>query len=126
MAGIVYDTGALIAAERRDVRLWALHRATLTAGVRPVVPVVVLAQGWRGGPQALMSRLLASCDVRADDEVVGRAAGRACALSGTGDVVDAIVVVTALRYGAAIVTTDPKDLLQLSAALDAELTLTVL
>lgn len=35
---IVYDAGALIAADRGDRRLLALHDELLSAGVVPVVP----------------------------------------------------------------------------------------
>jgi hypothetical protein len=38
MRGLTYDTGALIAAEARDVGMWALHDETLARDVRPVVP----------------------------------------------------------------------------------------
>jgi len=58
LTAVVYDTGALLAAERRDFRLWALHDEALKRDVVPIVPVVVLAQAWRGGPRASLSRLL--------------------------------------------------------------------
>ena len=56
MPGYTYDTGALIAAERNDRRVWAWHQGVLSEGLTPTVPAVVLAQGWRGGPQPQMSR----------------------------------------------------------------------
>ena len=43
MAGITYDTGVLIAAERGDRRVWALHRRSLERGMVPTVP----AGAWR-------------------------------------------------------------------------------
>ncbi len=58
MAGITYETGVLIAAERGHRRVWALHRRSLERGMVPTVPAGVLAQSWRGGPQHQMSRLL--------------------------------------------------------------------
>jgi hypothetical protein len=62
--GITYDTGALIAADRAERRIWARHRALLTLRHVPTVPVPVVAQSWRGGSrQALLARLLAGCDV---------------------------------------------------------------
>ncbi|MEN3360279.1 MAG: hypothetical protein V7637_4261 [Mycobacteriales bacterium] len=123
MTGIVYDTGALVAAERGDPTMWAFHRRTLkSTDVLPVVPVVVLAQAWRGGPQAQLSRLLRGCHLQPDTESIGRAAGAACGVARSRDVVDAIVVVTAIALGGAlIVTSDPDDLAHLAAALDAKL-----
>jgi predicted nucleic acid-binding protein len=71
--------------------------------------VVVLAQAWRGGPQHQISRVLKACDILPDDQRTGRAAGVACAASGTADVVDAIVIATAVRHQAPVVTSDPGD-----------------
>lgn len=118
MTPVVYDTGALLAAERRDPGLWALHDEVLARDTVPIVPVVVLAQAWRGGPQASVSRLLRGCWVEPDTEAAGRAAGRACALAGTADVVDALVIVIALSHGAAVFTSDPDDLSAIAGALN--------
>ena len=64
--GITYDTGALIAADRAERRIWARHRALLAQREVPTVPAPVVAQAWRGGGrQALLARLLAGCDVEA-------------------------------------------------------------
>lgn len=123
MRKVVYDSGALIAADRRNFRILSLHRELNAAGVRPAVPVVVLAQAWRGGPQPGVSRLLKGCDILADDEQIGRAAGAACAASDTSDVVDAIVVVTALRKRASVVTSDPGDLSRIADALGVKIPL---
>lgn len=114
---IVYDTGALVAAERGNRRMWALHDAALREGVSPVVPAGVLAQAWRGGPQANLSRLLAGCTVMPLDESLARAAGTLCATADSSDVVDASVVVVARLAGAAIITGDAADLRSL---VDAE------
>ncbi len=116
MAAIVYDTGALLAAERRNPDFLALHDEVTAARIRPLVPVVVLAQAWRGGPQHQISRVLKGCDIIADDEPTGRAAGVACAAAGTTDVVDAIVIATAVRHQAPVVTSDPGDLARIAGA----------
>ncbi len=110
MPTIVYDTGALLAAERRHPDFLALHDELTAARVRPIVPVVVLAQACRGGPQHQISRVHKGCDILPGDQHIGRAAGVACAASATADVVDAIVIATAVRHQAPIVTSDPVDL----------------
>ena len=120
---IVYDTGALLAAERRDADFLALHDDVTGSQVQPIVPVVVLAQAWRGGPQHGLSRTLKACDVLPDDEHIGRAAGVICASSGTCDVVDAIVLAMAVRHQAPIVTGDPGDLTRLAAAIGVKVRL---
>ena len=126
MAGITYDAGALIAAERNDRRLWALHRRALERGIVPTVPAGVLAQGWRGGPQAQMSRLLAGCRIEDFDEARARSAGAACGVAGTSDVVDAAVVVGPAARRNLVVTSDPGDLTLLRDALSVELQLQVI
>lgn len=123
MRAIVYDAGALLAAERRNPDFLALHDELTAARIRPLVPVVALAQAWRGGPQHQISRVLKGCDIRPDDEHVGRAAGIGCAAAGTADAVDAIVVVTAVRYQASVVTSDPDDLKHLADSLGVKLRL---
>jgi predicted nucleic acid-binding protein len=123
MPGLVYDAGALLAAERRNPDFLALHDAATAARIRPIVPVVVLAQVWRGGPQHQISRTLKGCDILPDDASTGRAAGVACRASGTSDVVDAIVVATAIRYQAAVVTSDPGDLTRLADSLGIKIRL---
>jgi len=46
--GVTYDTGALVAADRGERRMWARHHGLLTLRVVPVVPTAVVAQAWRG------------------------------------------------------------------------------
>jgi len=121
VATIIYDTGALLAAERRSPDFLALHDELTAARIRPIVPVVVLAQAWRGGPQHHISRVLKACDIIPDDERTGRAAGVACAASATTDVVDAIVVATAVRHQAPIVTSDRGDLSRIADALGVKI-----
>ena len=123
MSGVTYDTGALIAAERNDRRVWALHRRALERGLVPTVPAGVLGQGWRGGPQAQMSRLLKGCRIERLDDARARAAGAACGKAGSSDIVDASVVVGAAARSDLVVTSDPDDLERLRDALRVELRL---
>ena len=77
MGGVTYDTGALVAGERNDRRMWALHAGFLAEEVAPVVPAPVLAEAWRGGArQASLSRLLAMCNVEPMSEEQARQVGR--------------------------------------------------
>ena len=117
LTNLVYDTGALIAAERGERRMWALHAEALHRGVLPSVPAGVLAQAWRGGPQPQLSRLLRGCTIEQLDEPHARSAGRLCAIAGTSDVVDASVVVLASARGGLVVSSDRDDIAELSQAL---------
>lgn len=125
MAGITYDTGALLTAEKGRRSMWALHRRALERGIRPTVPVAVLAQAWRGGPQAELSRFLSGCQVEALTEAAGRAVGAACARAKRSDVVDASVVLGALGRADVVFTSDPNDLSAIAAALGEELRIEV-
>ncbi|MDQ1356194.1 MAG: hypothetical protein QOF20_2916 [Acidimicrobiaceae bacterium] len=105
--GLTYDTGALVAAERDNRLMWSLHRAALNRGLPPVVPAAVLAEGWRGGPQAALSRFLKGCDVEDLSKPLARATGTLAARSGHNDIVDVSVVEGAIRRRHAVVTSNP-------------------
>jgi predicted nucleic acid-binding protein len=120
--GVTYDTGALVAADGGERRMWARHRALLMAHHVPTVPAPVVAQGWRGGSrQAMLSRLLRGCDVEDLTDEQARAVGRLAAKAGTNDIVDACVAEGALRCRDLVVTSDPGDLLAIAAAVDHHL-----
>ena len=123
MAGVTYDTGALVAAEKGNRAFWALHKRALDRGLRPTVPAGVLAQAWRGGPQPQLSRLLAGCRIEALSEAASRATGAACARSKRSDVVDASAVVGALVREDVVFTSDPEDLAAIAGALGKDLVL---
>ncbi len=117
MNGVTYDAGALIAAERGSRSMWWLHRDLLKRGVKPTLPTVVLGQAWRGGPQARLSRLVRGCRIEPFIEQQARAAGAALAASGSSDLIDAAVVMTALARNDLIVTSDPDDLQRIASAI---------
>lgn len=107
MAGVTYDTGALVAAERNDREMWALHAGFLALEVVPTVPAPVLAEAWRGGSrQASLSRLLALCDVEALTEEQARRVGALAGKAAHADIVDVTVVEGAARRRDAVVTAD--------------------
>jgi hypothetical protein len=110
MSGITYDTGALLAAERDERRIWVLHRRTLGRGQSPTVPAGVLGQAWRGGPQPQLSRLLAGCQVEKLSEDRARAAGSLLAAARRSDLIEATVVVGALAREDAVVSSDRADI----------------
>jgi hypothetical protein len=115
--GVTYDTGALIAADRGERRVWARHRALLMLREVPTVPAPVVAQSWRGGSrQALLARLLAGCDVESLDDGQARAVGSLAATAATKDIVDACVVEGALRRHDLVVSSDETDLHVIAAA----------
>jgi len=105
IAGVTYDTGALVAAERNDRAMWALHAGFLAEEVAPTVPSPVLAEAWRGGGrQASLSRLLALCVIEPMSEDQARRVGVLAGKAAHDDIVDVTVVEGAARRRDAIVT----------------------
>lgn len=103
--------------------MWVVHRHSISRDVRPIVPSVVLAQAWRGGPQPNLSRLLKGCVIEALAENAARDIGRLLAANRSSDVIDAAVVVSAASRGDLVITSDPDDLAALAAALGVRLAL---
>jgi len=124
LAPIVFDAGALVAADKGERSLWA-EFAVAVAERRPiVVPTPVLTQVWRGWrEQARLAKLLGGCRVVSPDESLAKQAGVLLGRSKTSDAVDAIVVATAVALHAIIVTSDVGDITQLvdSAGIDFEI-----
>jgi hypothetical protein len=117
---VVLDAGALIAFERGDARMRALCREALRTGGRLIVPSAVVAQVWRDGTRQVPLRALlagSTTEVPPLDRVLAEAAGILCGRTGTSDVVDASVVLTARRERAPVVTSDPDDLRRLDPTL---------
>ncbi len=121
MSGVVYDAGALIAAERNDRAFWADHRVRLEQGTIPVAPAAVVAQVSRSPRQVPLRRLLRGCDVTDLDEDTAHRVGRLLAHAGTTDVVDGAVVTAALARSAAVVTSDRDDIACLLQSARADL-----
>jgi hypothetical protein len=120
--GVTYDTGALIAADRGERRMWARHRALLARRVVPTVPAPVVAQSWRGSArQVQLAGLLAGCDVEALDYGQARSVGALAARAGVTDIVDVCVVEGAVRRRDVVVSSDAGDLQLIASAVDERL-----
>ena len=107
---VVYDGGALIAADRSNRELWADHRARLELGLLPVTTAPVIAQVSRSAKQAQLRRFLRGCDVVLFAEVDAHEVGALADKAGTSDVLDVHVVLVARRRGFGVVTSDQDDL----------------
>ncbi len=119
---LILDAGALIAADRDDRRMAGLLELGRRAGAELRTSAPVVAQAWRqDARQARLARLLAGTDVRLVDLEEARAAGELLAASGTSDVVDALLVRTAVA-GDQVLTSDPADVTLLAAARSVSVT----
>ena len=120
MGGVTYDTGALVAAERNNRQMWALHAGYLAEEVIPTVPAPVLAEAWRGGSrQASLSRLLRMCDTEPLSGDLARDVSVLAGRSDHDDIVDVSVVEGALRRGDAIVTSNVTHIRKIADAAGA-------
>ncbi len=113
---MILDAGFLISVDRGE----SAAQEFLTAALAHETPLTtthpVVAQVWRDGArQARLVRFLQSVIVVAFDD--GPEVGNLLARSGTSDVVDAHLVVVAVRRSEPILTGDVHDLESLIAAL---------
>lgn len=113
MSGIVLDTGALIALERRRRQTALDLRWADSSGLKVVIPAGCLAQAWRDGAhQVPLVHLLddPGTEVEPLDGRVARRVGELLRRTRTTDVVDAHVAHIAMRDDRTIITSDPGDL----------------
>lgn len=120
--GVVLDSGAFIAAERRNGTMAALAQRLTSTRTPMVTSAGVAAQVWRGGGQRQVpvAYLLRHATVIDLTYAVARVLGRMLGASKTSDVVDAHVVFLARERGWPVVTSDPEDLLRLDPSLRVE------
>jgi hypothetical protein len=114
---LVLDTGALIALERNDRAMWRRLKSALLTSDVPITHGGVLGQAWRGrgSRSALLALAIASIDVRAIDESLGKLCGELLSRTKRNDVIDAALVLLSAD-GDLIATSDPDDLKPLAQA----------
>jgi predicted nucleic acid-binding protein len=111
---IVFDTGALIALERRKQRAMQIWSTALHDRIEIVVPGVVIAEWWRERSDS-RERIAAGLKIEPVGDRLGRMAGEAMAAVAGATVVDAIVMALAASIGATVFTSDVDDLEALRA-----------
>ena len=108
-----FDTGMLIALERRKRRATEAFRAIIARGHLPVVPAVVYVEWWRGRTD-LREEILATLLVEDMPRSLCRAAGEALGAVRGASLADAVVMASAaLRGGGIVYTSDVDDLQRL-------------
>lgn len=108
-----FDTGMLIALERRKRHAWHAFRAIVRRGFVPVVPAVVYVEWWRGRSDD-REHMLDALLVEGMAPLLCRAAGEALAAVRGATLADAVVMASAaLRGGGVVYTGDPDDLARL-------------
>jgi predicted nucleic acid-binding protein len=108
-----FDTGMLIALERRKRRATEAFRAIVARGFLPVVPAAAYVEWWRGRSD-VREDILAAVVVEGMPPALCRAAGEALGAVRGASLVDAVVMASAaLRGGGVVYTTDVDDLRRL-------------
>ena len=108
-----FDTGMLIALERRKARATEAFRAIVRRGLLPVVPAVAYVEWWRGRTD-VREEILAAVIVEGMPATLCRAAGEALGAVKGVSLADAVVMASAaLRGGGVVYTSDPDDLSRL-------------
>lgn len=108
-----FDTGMLIALERRKPRATEALRAIHRRGFVPVVPAAVYVEWWRGRSD-VREEILGFVTVEDMPASLCRAAGEALGAVRDATLVDAVVMASAaLRGGGVVYTGDLEDLARL-------------
>ena len=108
-----FDTGMLIALERRKQRATEAFRNIIRRGFLPFVPAVVYVEWWRGRTD-VREDILAAVIVEDMPSSLCRAAGEALGAVKGSSLTDAVVMASAaLRGGGVVYTSDVDDLQRL-------------
>ena len=123
--GYTFDTGGLVALEKRDRRLRLFLEQALDHGWQVTVPSAVLVEWWReprdspvpanwseSASVGQRKRILQAMLVEPLDERLAKIAGAAAGLVGAS-AVDAIVMASAAQRGDVVFTSDLSDLQRL-------------
>jgi predicted nucleic acid-binding protein len=114
IAGLTFDTGALIALERRRQRISRVYATAVADGLPVTVPAVVVTEWWRGRSE-IRELILRGVRIEATTGELARLAGVALAAIPGASAIDAIVVASAARRGDVVYTSDIDDLQRLQA-----------
>lgn len=114
--GLTFDTGALIAIQRRDIRMGVIFETATTDNVTITVPTPVISEWWRGASRRHFEKILEGLTVEPFDEQLAKAVGETLAAVDGSTFVDAVVMVSASLRGDTVYTSDPRDLFRIRDA----------
>jgi predicted nucleic acid-binding protein len=112
--GITFDTGALIALERRTGRARKVLERATELGVRITVPSAVITEWWRGRSDH-RDAIVAAVRIEPLSERLAKLAGEALASVRGSTAIDTIVMASAAQRGDVVYTADVDDLQMLAA-----------
>jgi predicted nucleic acid-binding protein len=113
-ASLTFDTGALVALERRKQRMTDVFVRARQERLPVIVPAVAVAEWWRGRTD-VRTRILGGVLVESLDDALARLAGDALAAVRNATMADAVIMASAARRGSIVYTSDVDDLERLRA-----------
>lgn len=114
MTGLTFDTGALIALERRRLHMRQVLERAVETDQAITVPADVVGEWWRGRTD-LRESILKSVDVEPLTAALAKIAGEALAAVRGATLTDAVVMASAASRGDIVYSSDLADLERLSA-----------
>ena len=115
---MILDAGPLVAIDRGERAAQSFLSASFETGAVLHTTAPVVAQVWRdGSQQARLAKFLGTIEVHHFTIVDAQAVGGLLRRSNTSDVVDAHLVVLALRLSDSIITADTPDCASLTSPL---------
>ncbi|MBI2892335.1 MAG: PIN domain-containing protein [Deltaproteobacteria bacterium] len=107
--GVTFDTGVLVALERRRQRAWEVYRRAHERRTTITVPAPVVGEWWRGRSD-VREAICLSVRVEPLTEPIARLAGEALAEVKAATTIDAFVMASAALRGDVVYTGDLGDL----------------
>lgn len=112
--GVTFDTGMLVALERRKQRAWNVYRRIQERLAPITIPTPVLGEWWRGRTD-VRGAICLSAHLEPLTAAVARAAGEALAKIPSAATIDAFVMASAASRGDIVYTGDVGDFEELGA-----------
>lgn len=106
--GVTFDTGMLIALERRKQRAWLVYRRIVERMAPITIPTPVMGEWWRGRND-IRDALAASARIEPLSDALARSAGEALAKVPSATVIEAFVMASAASRGDVVYTGDVTD-----------------
>jgi predicted nucleic acid-binding protein len=112
--GVTFDTGMLVALERRKQHAWNVYRRVNERNAPITVPAAILGEWWRGRTDS-RDAIRLSVRVEPLTEAIARLAGEALASVKRATAIDAFLMASAALRGDVVYSSDLEDLERLRA-----------
>jgi len=112
--GVTFDTGMLVALERRKQSAWEIYRRVYERKAPITIPAPVIGEWWRGRTD-IRDAIRLSVHIEPLTDALARLAGEALAAVKSATTIDAFVMASAALRGDVVYSSDIEDLKRLRA-----------